>query len=492
LKVFQIPREYDAPRRFAAGIIQKGDLLFKRFFLRERQPYPMQILTRDKSFYRQILTIAVPVALQNLITFTVSMADTVMLGMLGETYLSAASLANQLGFIYMLLTFGIAGGSNVMIAQFWGKGDTDAIRKILTIMYRVLLVAGAFFTIIALFFSREVLSIFSTDAAVIAEGAKFLRWLSISYLFMGLSSTTVAILRSVGAVRISLVVYISSLAVNIFFNWLLIFGNLGAPRLEIEGAAIATCLARLVEFAIAFFYLLKKEKKIQYRLRYLFLRKIGMLREYLRHAGPVMINELLWGTGSATIAIIIGRMGTEFTAANSICGVVSQLVTIMIFGAANAAAVIIGNTVGAGHYEKAKVYGNTLIVISVGLGLFSCGIVHLLKAPMLALYNVSDTVLLYAGQIINVYSLIVIFQAVSAMSIVGVLRGGGDTRYALLMDLIFMWLISIPMGFLCGLGLGWAVPVVYFIIKCDEVFKVIFAFVRIMRGKWVKDVTMGA
>lgn len=450
----------------------------------------MNFLTRDKKFYRQLLAIAVPIALQNLISFGVSMADTVMLGMLGDVYLSAAALANQLGFIYALFTFGVGGGSNVMIAQFWGKGDRDSIHKVITIMYRLLLGGGVLFTVLALAFSRQVMSIFTTDPIVIEEGAKFLRWVGMSYLFMGLSSTTVVMLRSVGAVKVAIVMYITSLATNVFFNWVLIFGNLGAPRLEIEGAAIATCISRAVELVIAFSYLFGMEKKIRYRVKYLFMRKIGIIREFVRNAGPVLVNELIWGMGSATLAIIIGRMGTEFTAANSICSVLSQLVTITIFGAGNAAAVIVGNTIGSGEYDKARAYGNSLIFISVGLGLVSSGVVHILKFPMLSLYNVSDTVLLYARQIINVYSFIVIFQSVSAMSIVGVLRGGGDTRFALVMDVVFMWMISIPLGFVTGLGLGWPVPVVYFLIKCDEIFKTCFSFVRIVRGKWVNDVTV--
>ncbi|MDL2232943.1 MATE family efflux transporter [Ruminococcaceae bacterium OttesenSCG-928-L11] len=448
-----------------------------------------RILTKDRKFYRQLLTIAVPIALQNLLNFSVSMADTVMLGMLGEVHLSAASLANQLGFIYGLFTFGVAGGSNVMIAQFWGKGDIKSIHKVITIMYRVLFVGGIFFTVLALAFNRQVLGIFSTDPAVIENGAKFLRWVGASYLLMGLASTTVIMLRSVGSVKVALVVSMSSLITNIFFNWVLIFGNLGAPRMEIEGAAIATCIARVVEFTIAMIYMFKVEKKIRYKIRHLFMRKIGIIREFVKNAVPVAVNELIWGMGSAMIAVIIGRMGTEFTAANSICGVLSQLVTITIFGAGNAAAVIIGNTVGGGEYDKAQEYGRSLTFISIGLGLVSCGVVHLLKYPMMSLYNVSETVLLYTGQIINVYSVIVIFQALSAMSIVGVLRGGGDTRFALLMDVVFMWLISIPLGFLTGLGLGWSVPVVYFIIKCDEIFKTFFSFFRIMSGEWVNDVT---
>ncbi|MDR2933555.1 MAG: polysaccharide biosynthesis C-terminal domain-containing protein, partial [Oscillospiraceae bacterium] len=277
----------------------------------------MQFLTKDKQFYMQLLTIAVPIALQNLLNFSVSMADTVMLGMLGEVYLSSASLANQIGFIYGLFTFGVGGGSNVMIAQFWGKGDVQSIHKVITLMYRILFVGGIFFTVIALFFSRQAMMVFTTDSRVIEEGSRFLRIVGFSYILMGISSTTVIMLRSVGAVKIAILVYISSLLTNVFFNWMLIFGNLGAPALKIQGAAIATCMSRVVEIIIVFVYMFRVEKKIGYKIKYLFITKISMLREFVKNAGPVVVNELLWGLGSATIAVIIGRMGMEFTAANS-------------------------------------------------------------------------------------------------------------------------------------------------------------------------------
>lgn len=449
----------------------------------------MQLLVKDKKFYHQLAAIALPIALQNLITFSVSMADTVMLGMLGEVELSAAAIANQLGFIFMLLTFGVGSGSNVMIAQFWGSRDTASIHKVITIMYRILLSAGVVFTVLALCFPYEIMSIFTPDELVIGQGVRYLKSIGWSYLMMGFSSATVIMLRSVGAVKISLLVYISSLVTNAFLNWVLIFGKLGAPALGVEGAALATCAARVVELVIVLVYMTKFEKKIIYNIRYFFAKKLGILGSFAKTSLPVVFNELIWGMGMATVAVIVGRMGREFTAAYSICGVLSQLVTVTINGVGNAAAVIIGNTVGEGEYQRAKEYGHTFMVLSLGLGLVSMCVVLLLKGPMLWLYNISDLAKHYADQIMTIFAFVVIFVAMAATSLIGVLRGGGDTRFVLLMDVIFLWCMSIPLGFLVGLKLGWAVPLVYIVIKSDEVFKSLIALVRIKQGRWINDVT---
>ena len=455
---------------------------------RNEEPY-MQLLVKDRTFYRQLLVLALPIAAQNLVNFGVSMADTVMLGLLGEVQLSAAANANQLGFLLTLFTFGIGSGSNVMIAQFWGKGDTRSIHSVLTIMYRILLAGVLLFTTLALAFPRPVMSVFTTDEAVIAAGVEYLRIIGLSYLIAGVTSTTMIVLRAVAAVRIALVVYLSSLLTNVVFNYLLIFGNLGFPAMGVRGAAIATCIARVVEFAILTVYLIRFENRIRYRLRYFFTRRLGMLRTFLQTALPVVLNELLWSLGAVMIAVVIGRMGRQFTAANSVCTVLSQLVTIVIYGVGNASAVIIGNTVGAGKYETAKQYAKTFTVLAFILGVFSSGIVLLLKAPLLSFYNISDTAKLYADQIMTVYAVVVVLQSLAMHMLIGVLRGGGDTRFVLVADVAFLWLFSVPMGFLTGLKLGWPVWAVYAIIKSDEFFKTIAAFWRLLRGQWINDVT---
>lgn len=450
----------------------------------------MQIFIKEKGFYRQLAAMIIPISLQNLINVAVSMADTLMIGMLGEVQLSAAAIANQLGFIFMLLTFGTGGGSGMLVSQYWGKGDVDSIHKVITVMYRIIIVASLGFTALAAFFPRQVISVFTTDMDVISEAVKFLRIVGFSYLFSGIASCTVVMLRAVRSVKISIVVYIASLAVNVFLNWVLIFGKLGAPALGVEGAAIATCIARFVEFIITAVYMLRFENKISYRLKMFLTKKLHILGTFIGSALPVVINELIWGTGTAVIAIIIGRMGKEFTAANAICSVLSQLVSITLFGLASASAVFVGNTIGEGKYQLARDYGKTLMAVSFLMGLVSSAAVLLVKGPLLSFYNISPLAKTYADQIMTILAVVVVFMAMAGTAIVGVLRGGGDTRFALFNDVVFMWCISIPLGFFTGLYLHWPVWAVYMIIKSDEVLKVISSLIRIGRGNWINDITI--
>ena len=444
----------------------------------------------DREFFLQFFRIMLPMACQNLIMVGISMADTMMIGRLGDVQLSAVALANQLGFILQLLLFGLTSGANVLIAQYWGKKDVQSIHKVMTVMYRILAAATVVFTALALLFARQVMSIFTTSGDVIETGARFLRIVGLGYIIHCFGASSLMVLRSVGVVKISLFVYIVSLCTNVFFNWVFIFGNLGAPALGVEGAAISTVLSRVVEFTIVLVYLARFEKLVRYKIKMFVAKKLGILRSFIKNAMPVVINEFLWGMGASTIAVIVGRIGTEFTAANSICSVLMQLVSIGIFGAGNASAVIIGNTVGSGRYQLARKRATKLVLISFCLGLFAMALMLLLKRPLLALYNISDIAKTYANQMMTVYAFIVIFQAFSMVALVGVLRGGGDGRFVAFVDVLSIWLVAIPLGFLSGHVWGWAVPVVYAMIKCDEIVKTIVTLPRLLKGKWVRDLTI--
>jgi putative MATE family efflux protein len=451
----------------------------------------MKLFVRDKSFYRQLAVITIPIALQNLINVGVSMADTMMVGALGETQLSGVSLANQLGFVLLLLSFGTGGGAGVLIAQYWGKREVGPIHMAITLMYRVMLAASLLFTAAAVFFPQYVMGVFSTDAGVIAEGASYMRIVGAVFPIWSLTTVTLTMLRSVRAVNISVAVSLSAFVTNLFLNWVFIFGNLGAPALGVAGAAIATAISRLVEFCIACTYLLVFEKNIRYRAKSLFTGQVGKIaKSFADTAMPVALNELVWSLGAATIAVIIGRMGREFTAAQAIGNVLSQFVTIILFAMANASAVITGNTVGAGEYNKAKEYGVTFLVLSGALGLVSGGVVLLLKDFMLSMYSISELAHCYGGQVITIIAGITFFQSVNCTAIVGILRGGGATRFALVVDAIFLWLVSIPLGFFTGLYLGWPVWAVYIILRFDEVLKVLACLPKIFRGNWINDITV--
>lgn len=447
------------------------------------------IITRDKRFYRLLFSIALPIAVQNLITFMVSMVDTLMVGALGEIQLSAVSIANNLFFVLTILMFGLAGGSNIMISQYWGKGNVKTIHKILAIMYRVCLLITGIFIFIALFLPKYFMGIFTTDKAVIDFGASYLRIVCIGYLFYSITNCTIMMLRSVKTVSISIIVYTASLVVNSILNWIFIFGNLGAPELGIRGAAIATVCARITEFSIVLVFMFIYERKIGLKIEHLLKLDKEILKDYVGLCTPVLCNELLWAIGASMISVIVGRMGTEVVAANSINGVAHQFVTVFIFGMSNATAVIIGNTIGEGKKEKAKEYAYSIGIFSVVMGCISGLMILLIKPFVVNFYNVSYSTKLIAMEIMTVTSGIIVFQSLASNFMMGVLRGGGDAKFVLINDLIFMWLVAIPGGFSVAFVLELPVALVFLVIKCDEILKSLTSVYRVISGKWVNDVT---
>lgn len=449
----------------------------------------MPLLTRDKEFYSLILKIAVPISLQNLITFLVGMMDTVMLGKLGEVELSASALGNQLFFIFMITGFGIANGANVMIAQYWGRGDEKTIRSIFSFVYKLSLALGIIFGLAALLVPSTVMSIFTKDADVIAQGARYLRIMSPCYLFYSITSPTMIMLRSVHTVHIAIIVNITSLVVNVFFNWVFIFGNLGAPAMGVAGAAVGTLIARGCEVIIAVCFMAFFEKKVRLRLSDLLSFDRTLLRDFGQNVLPVTINEIMWSLGASIIAIIVGRMGTEYVAANSISSVLNQLVTVVIFGMASSAAVIIGNTIGRGDIEKTLERARSFMVLAACTGIVA-GLVTFFARPLVvSIYNVSDTTRDIAMQIMGSMAIIVFFQSIASTSMMGILRGGGDARFVAVADVTFLWLISAPVGALCGLVFHLPVWIVFLVLKSDEAIKCVAAVLRLAGGRWLRNVT---
>lgn len=294
----------------------------------------MSIFVKDRSFYKTLLAIALPIGLQNLITFAVSMADTVMLGALGDVALSASSLANQPTFIFSVLVFGIASGACVLSAQYWGKKDLDRIQLIFGMGIKAALVFSILVTLLAFLFPEQIMRIFTNEEPVIAAGTEYLSVICFTYFFLGITSILTSMLKSIEIVRISVVVSCISVAVNVFFNWILIFGNLGAPAMGVRGAAIATLIARITETAIVIVYMVFFEKKVNFQLKKMLPNDKELWKDFFKYGLPVVINEFMWSLGTSMQSIVIGRLGAAAVSANSITGVVQQLATIFIFGVA--------------------------------------------------------------------------------------------------------------------------------------------------------------
>lgn len=446
-------------------------------------------ITKDRSFYKSIISISLPIATQNLITFAISVSDTMMLGRLGEVSLSASAIGNNIFFILAVIIFSVGSASSVMGAQYYGKKDIGSIHKVMSIMYRICIVLAIIFTIISFTFSKQLISIFTNDRLVIIEGAKYLRIISLGYILYAITSCTITILRSVKTIKISLVVYIFGLAVNIFLNWLLIFGNLGAPKLGVPGAAIATIASRVVELFVILIFMFRFDKKIKFKASYLKVIDKLILKDFIKVCTPIILNEMFWSVGSSMICIIVSRMGTTVVAANSINNIVNQFATLFMYGLASASSVIIGNTIGEGDTKKVKEYANTIALLSVFMGILAALIIYLLRPVAINFYNVADVTKDIAREIMIATAIVSIFRSLSANVLTGALRGGGDNKFVFIVEMICLWGVSIPLGFISAFV--WKLPIVFvfLIIRSDEILKSIIGLIRLFSGKWIHDIT---
>ena len=442
-----------------------------------------------RSFRRNVLTLVLPMALQNLINVAVNAADVFMLEAVSETVLSGSYLAGQIQFIMTLVFFGITSGASVLSAQYWGKGETEQISKILGIALRISLIVAAVFTAAGFCFPLQLLNLFTNEPEVAAEGAKYLRILSLSFPMMAISTVYLNIMRSVERVVISTAVYLTSLVVNISLNAILIFGLLGAPRLHIVGAAAATVCARSVELLIVLCYGRLKSNPVRLSPRTLLLKDKLLRSDFFRYATPVILNELFWGSGSSMNSLIIGHLGTSAVAANSIAQMTRNLATVVAFGVANATAILIGKAIGEGSSEKAKLYARRLVRLTLIVGTVSAasvlGVLPILSRVMRLEPETWSKLLL----MMCVMSYFTFAQAYNTTMIVGVFRAGGDTKFGLLLDASTMWGCSIALGAICAFVLKLPFPVVYIVLMSDEVIKLLPSTLRYRKQLWLKDLT---
>lgn len=448
-------------------------------------------IIRERSFYKTLGKIAFPLAMQNLISVGLAMTDTVMLGRLGETAISASSLANQLFFIFTFALFGLSGGTIVLCAQYWGKGDTMTISKVMGITLRFSVSVGIIFTFIGLVFPTQFMTFYTKDPDVIRAGVSYLRFVAPSYILSSVTVIYLAVMRSMENVKISLCTSCTSFLVNVILNPVLIMGLFGAPAMGVAGSACATLIARGVEFSIAMFYSAFINKKFQFHFQHLFLWDKELLKSYFRYSGPVILNESLWGAGISVQAAILGNLGKYASAAANIVSVVQRLTTVLIFGVCDSATVLLGKKIGSGDEEGAKAEANTFVFLSGGLGILSSMLVLFMGNVAVSggVFTMTDRTEGYVRIMLYGASVFVFLQSISAMNIVGIMRSGGDTRAALLIDVGTLWLVSLPVGLTVGYVFRLAPPFVYLCMSCDELIKVFICLWRYRKDKWLHNVT---
>ncbi|MBQ8816232.1 MAG: MATE family efflux transporter [Lachnospiraceae bacterium] len=446
------------------------------------------LFIKDKKFYKTVCSIAIPIALQGLITSGVNMMDTIMIGAVGETELSAVSLANQFINIFHIFCMGIGMGASVLVARYYGMKDQVSLKRTVAIMLRLCLGMSALFCVLTILFPRQIMCIYTVEEDIIVKGIEYLEWSVVTYFLLGLSLTCTIVLRNVEMVRIPLYTSIAAFFINVGANYLFIFGKFGCPRMEVAGAAVGTLIARIFEFSMICGYLFFKDKKIGFRLRDIFMSVGNLWKEYIRISIPVLVSDGILALGNNSVAMVIGRLGESFVAANAVTAVTQQLSSVMIQGFSQAGAIVTGYTLGEGNREKAHRQGYAFLGLGIVFGLIAAGIIMLISEPMITAYNLLPETQEIARQLMRSISLIVVFQAANSIMTKGVLRGGGDTKVLMIADNVFLWVASIPLGILAGLVFGFPAFWIYFFLKIDQVLKAVWCVIRLRSGKWIKKI----
>ncbi len=453
-------------------------------------------LKRGRLFYSNMIGLAIPIILQNLITNSLALVDTFMIGTLGETPLAGVTMANIPIFVMMLLVFGIQSGSSVLISQHWGKGDTDTINRVIGIGFYL---SGGIATLFALgmfFFAGPFMSLFGNDAEVVAVAARYARIVGFSYLFDGLTQVYVAAHRSMENPKLGLYLLSVAMVSNTFLNWVLIFGNLGAPALGVEGGALATLIARIIGFFVMGAYALFNKR---FHLKPALLLRPGkeILAKFARYSTPVVLNETLWGLGTSIYPTIMGHMegSKEILAAFAISGNMEKICTVAVFAVAGTTAIIVGREIGAGRKETVFEVGQALNTVAFLAGLV-VGALMLLLIPTLMvpyvypLFGLSPKAASISSMMLTMTCTFLSIRSFNATNIVGVLRGGGDVRGAALLDVLPLWLCSIPLAALSGLVFQIGIFWVYLATFSENLVKFIFGVRRFRTGTWIRDVTL--
>ena len=446
-------------------------------------------LVKDKHFYERVLAIMLPVAMQQAINMGVNMMDTIMLGSFGEVQLSASSLANSFYSIFQIFCMGITAGCSILVSQHYGAGQIKQVKQSFALALRLTAAFGVVFALLTYFFPEQIMRLFSKDPDVIAAGVGYLKITVFIYLIHGIGLVTAQLMRSVGQASLGLYVSIISFVVNVAANWIFIFGKLGAHRMEIRGAALGTLIARSVELIVTFFFVLKMDKKLRLRLGDFFQKVPGeLLRRYLKVGLPALCSDAMLSFGRTATSMIIGQMGTTAVAANSMVQVVDRLFTVVTGGISNAASIVIGQTIGAGDKHKAQQQGESLFLIAAGVSILSAVLFMLIGPATLSMYNVTQETLEVTEKLMITYSVLIIFQCIGSVMTKGVLRGGGDTRFLLIADVAFLWLASIPLGYVSGIVLGLPIFITTVFLRIDDIIKSVWCIGRLNSGKWIHNV----
>lgn len=443
----------------------------------------------DRQFLKNLVFLAIPISLQNLITFAVGFADNLMIGRLGDDAVSGVYMGNQMQTVFQLFMTGVEGAILILAAQYWGKKDTESIKKIVAIGVRFGLGLAVVFSFIAIFFPSSVIRIFTTDAGVIETGTAYLQMLSVSFIFFAISQSMIATMRSVEITKIGLYVSVMALIINVGLNYIFIFG-VGdiIPAMGVQGAALGTLISRVLEAGFVCYYVRFKDTRLKLRIKDLRKTDKDMFKDFVKYGLPVMGGQIVWGCNLIGNSIILGRFSSEVITATSVTGMLHNLVYVWMTGLSSAVGIITGRTVGEGKIERVKRNAKIVQVLFVCVGLLSGLFVHLIRDSFIGLYNISPEAVSYSQQFINIISVTLIFSCYQAACLFGLVKSGGDISFVFKNDSCFVFLVVLPSAIIASL-LGAAPWVVFLCLKCDQIFKCIVAVIKINSYNWIKDLT---
>lgn len=443
-----------------------------------------------RDFIKLASKLAFPIMVQNLISTLVNVADTTMLGNVSQTAMSASSLANQFTFVLYCFFYGMATGTSVLCGQYYGKGDVDTTEKVTALAIRLAVVISVISFAISFFFAGPVMRLFSNEAATIAAGEEYLRVISFSYLFMGISQVYMSSLRSIGKVVIPSITYVVSLSVNVFFNAAFIFGLFGLPRLGVTGVALGTVIARAVEVAICFVYS-TWFCELKIRIKYLFSSMGVLMGDFMKLSVPAVANDLIWGLASSVFAMILGHIGDDMVAANAVAVMVVNIGAIACRGFANATTIIVSQELGQNNTDNAKIYGKRMLNITIVVSLVGCAVIMAIRPFIMHYYSdkMTETAIRYLGYLMIMTTWRLVGEGINTCLICGCFRGGGDSRFGMIIDTVFMWLVAIPLMAAAAYIFKLPPLIVYLVMSLDEFYKMPVVVHHFKKNKWMKNIT---
>jgi putative MATE family efflux protein len=456
----------------------------------------LDYMKQEEGFYSRVWALVLPIVLQNLIMTSLGIVDTFMVGLLGEAPMAGVTMANTPVFIIQLVIFGLQSGSAVLISQYWGKRDSDAVNRVMGIGFYLAGAVSMAFALIMLLIPEKAMSLFTDNPLLIDISSRYIRIAGVSYVFNSITGVYTGAHRSMGYPKLGLSIFSVSMCLNTFMNWVLIFGKLGAPAMGVEGAALATLIARIAEFIIMLVHS-RVSKRFIIDMKALFSPGSEMLKKFVRYSTPVLLNETMWGLGTAVYPTIMGHMegSTSIIAAFTVAGNIDKLTTVGTFSVAATAAILVGNEIGSGNRDKAYGMGAALSMTAFFTGLVTAGITLILVFTVIdpyvyRLFNLSDTSCGIATMMLVINCLLLASRSFNSTNIVGVLRGGGDVRAAMLIDILPLWLAAIPMAAICGLVIKTGILWVCLAVGLENLLKFGLGISRFRSRKWINDVTV--